>query len=309
MTDRSGGVVSFFLVFAVLCLVAAAGEETPVWSQTNQGNSVRDTLRLSLNDAIKLAMENNEDIRIAEAGLQRARGRKKEAFSAALPYIGLDAGYTRNILRPVIFFRDPISEEVLQIEIGEEHDYLMHISFSQVLFAFGRVGGAIKAADYFLKSSEATLEAANRSIKLETEIAYYEALLAAEVKEIAEQSLDAAQKHFDETKRKLRQQMASNFDSIRAEVQVKNREPEVIKADNAIRLTRLNLKRIIGVDRNTPVVLTDSLGFEPQTYSLEDAINEAYKMRADVRALRLNVSMAEKIYQVRKRSNFPMLEL
>jgi outer membrane protein TolC len=195
------------------------------------------------------------------------------------------------------------------IKIGADNDYLMNLSVNQVLFAFGRVGGAIKAADYYLQSSEEGLEATKKDVRLETEIAYYDALLAVEVRRIAIQSLERAQNHFDETERKLRQQMASRFDSIRAAVEVKNREPEVLNAENAIRLARLNLKRIAGIDRNTPVVLTDSLVYEPETYSLDDAIAEAYRIRSDIRSLRLNVAMTEKIYEVQKRGNFPSLSL
>ncbi|MEJ2720936.1 MAG: TolC family protein, partial [bacterium] len=89
----------------------------------------------------------------------------------------------------------------------------------------------------------------------------------------------------------------------------KNREPDVLNADNAIRLARLNLKRLVGIDRDTPISLTDSLGYEPEEYSLETAIEEAYKMRSDMRALRLNVAMTEKIYEVQRRGNFPSLSL
>jgi outer membrane protein len=311
MTGRAFGF--FVSLFAVMSLSAAAGlpiDLRPAWSQTTSNPTpTNDTIRLSLTEAIRRALETNEDVGIAAAQLDRAKGTKKEATSAALPHLGFNAGYTRNLLLPVIFFPDFDTGETMGIEIGADNDYLMNISVNQVLFAFGRVGGAIKAAEYYLEGSEAGLEATQKDIRLKTEIAYYDALLAVEVRRIAVQSLGRAQKHFDETERKLRQQMASRFDSIRAAVEVKNREPEVLNAENAIRLARLNLKRIVGIDRNTPVVLTDSLVYEPETYSLEDAIKEAYQIRSDIRGLRLNVAMTDKIYQVQKRGNFPSLSL
>ncbi len=309
MTRRMCNLLVTVLATVFFALLHPSQENSTAWSQTARQSPAVDTLRLSLQQAVQLALENNEDIGIARADLERAHGTKKEATAAALPHVGFRAGYTRNFLRPVIFFRDPSSDEVLQIEIGEENDYLINFSLDQVVFAFGRVGGAIKAADYYLKSNESNLEATRRNVKLETEIAYLNALLAVKVREIAIKSLDATQKHFEETKKKLRQNMASRFDSIRAEVEVKNREPAVLNAENAIRLARLNLKRVMSLDRNTPVILTDSLVFEPEDYSLEGAIEDAYKMRADIQALRLYVSMNEKIYQVTKRNNFPYLSL
>lgn len=309
MTRRMGRLLVLALAMTCLNLTSPFREHPTARSQSTQKPSTADTLRLSFEKAIRLALENNEDIKIAEADLGRARGTKKEATAAALPHLEFRAGYTRNLLRPVIFFRDPSTDEVLQIEIGEENDYLVNLSLDQVIYAFGRVGGAIKAADYYLQSNEANLESTKRDVTLETEIAYLDALLAVEVREIAVKSLEAAQRHLDETRKKYRQQMTSRFDSIRAEVEVKNREPEVLNAENAIRLARLHLKRVIGVDRDTPMVLTDSLVFEPEEYLLDEAIEEAYRMRADIQALRLHLSMNEKIYQVAKRNNFPYLSL
>ncbi|UCH82926.1 MAG: TolC family protein [Candidatus Latescibacterota bacterium] len=303
MTSRISGF--FVSLFVVMALSAASGSP----QKTAAPGSVNDTIRLSLEDAIRRALETNEDVGIAAAELDKAKGTKKEATSAALPHLDIFASYTRNPLLPVIFFPDFDTGEPTGIKIGADNDYLMTVSVNQVLFAFGRVGGAIKAADYYLKSSEEGLEAAKKDVRLEAEIAYYDALLAVEVRRIAIQSLARAKNQFEETEKKLRQQTASRFDSIRAAVEIKNREPEVLNAENAIRLARLNLKRIVGIDRNTPVILTDSLVYEPETYSLDDAIEEAYQIRSDIRALRLNVAMTEKIYTVQKRGNFPTLSL
>lgn len=246
---RSGAGPVPGIVFAAL--VCLALRPATVRAQAD-AQAVVDTLRLGMEDAVRLALENNEDVGIAKADLERARGRKKEATAAALPHLDFRGGYTRNILRPVIFFSDPTSNEVLQIEIGEDNDYRMDISLSQVLFAFGRVGQAIEAAEYYLKTNEAGLEATTKDVRLATETAYLEAVLANEVRTIAIQSLEAAQDQLEETKRKLDQRVASRFDSILAAVEVKNREPAVLSAENEIRLTRLNLKRVMG-DRKSVV--------------------------------------------------------
>jgi outer membrane protein TolC len=274
-----------------------------------QSPSPQDTLNLSLDRAIELALLHNEDIQIAAASLDKARGQKREAYAAALPHVDFYAGYTRNILRPVLFFSDPESGETIQIKIGEENDYLLNVSLNQVLFAFGRVGGAIEAADYYLKSAEQTVETTRRETILAVQEAYYGSVLAEEVLEISRLSLEQARKQFEETRIKVRQQVASRFDSIRAEVQVKNREPEVIQAENAVRIALMNLKRLAGIERDVPVVLTDGLQYRPAEHDVEAAIAEAYRTRPDISALQLQVAMAEKIHQVMKRNNFPYLSL
>jgi len=308
MTPRISGF--FVSLFVVMALSVASGQNPAASQETAATGAVNDTIRLSLEDAIRRALETNEDVGIAAAEFDKAKGTKKEATAAALPHFDIGASYTRNPLLPVIFFPDLENPDVTTAyKIGADNDYLLSFSVNQVLFAFGRVGGAIKAADYYLKSSEEGLEATKKDVRLETEIAYYDALLAVEVRRIAVQSLARAKNQFAETEKKLIQQTASRFDSIRAAVEVKNREPEVLNAENTIRLARLNLKRLVGIDRNTPVILTDSLAYEPETYSLDEAIEEAYQIRSDIRALRLNVAMTEKIYHVQKKGNYPTLSL
>ena len=295
------------LLFAGSVICACTLPAVVAGAQTAFNTSPGDTLRLSLDRAIELALINNEDIHIAASNLDRARGQKREAFASALPHLDFYAGYTRNILRPVLFFSDPESGETIQINIGEENDYTMSLSMRQVLFAFGRVGGAIKAAEYFVAGAEQSVEATRRSTVLNVQVAYYRSVLAKEVLNISRLSLQQAQKHFDETRKKMRMQVASRFDSIRAEVQVKNREPEVMQAENAVRIALMDLKRLAGIDRNIPIVPTDELRLEPANYSVEQAITEAYQTRPDLSALQLQVSMADKIHHVMKRNNYPYL--
>ncbi|NIM20200.1 MAG: TolC family protein [Candidatus Latescibacteria bacterium] len=299
-------------VTIIVGVLAVCAPFVPAWGVSEQPQpepSTGDTLFLSLDEAVELALEKNEDIQIALSSLDKARGRKREAYAAALPHFDFYAAYTRNLLRPVLFFSDPDTDETIQIEIGEENDFLLNISLNQVLYAFGRVGGAIKAAEFFVKSSEAGVEATKQQTVLAVQEAYYSAVLAEDVLRISRQSLEQARKHFAETRKKLRQQLASRFDSIRAEVEVKNREPDVIQAENAIRLARLDLKRLIGIDRSVPLALTDELRYELAAHSVEEAIKEAYEKRPDISSLRLQVSMADKIHQVMKRNNFPYLSL
>jgi len=271
--------------------------------------AVADTLELSVDQAVAMALERNEDVKLALAEYDKARGRKQEAYAGALPNITFQGGYTRNIQRPVIFFPNPDTDETMKIEIGEKNDFLATLSLVQPLYAFGRIGGAIRIADYYLKSSRKQVADARQRVALEVEEAYYGVLLAREAARISRQALDQARAHREETLKKFRQNVASPFDTLRAYVEVKNREPQVVEAENAYRIALLNLKRVVGIARERPIRLTDELSYRAENFSLERALEEALSARPDVAALRLRVAMAEKVYQVRKRGNFPFLSL
>lgn len=272
-------------------------------------SSPNDTLLLSVRQAVAMALERNEDVKLALSKFDKAKGKKKEAYAGALPSLNFLGAYTRNIQRPVIFFPNPDTDETMKIEIGEKNDFLATLSFLQPLYAFGRIGGAIRIADYYMKSSEREVADARQRVALEVEEAYYRTLLAREAAEISRQALEQALARRRETLKKFGQNVASPFDTLRAYVEVKNREPQVVEAENASRIALLNLKRVVGISREQPVFLTDELVYRPQRFDLDEALGEALSARPDLAAMRLQLAMAEKVYQVRKRGNFPFLSL
>jgi outer membrane protein TolC len=72
-------------VIMILGLAAAL----PVAAGAQQGR------QLSLDEALRLAESQSEGIRIAQAGVLRARGQQMQARSGYLPQVGLSAAYTR----------------------------------------------------------------------------------------------------------------------------------------------------------------------------------------------------------------------
>ena len=52
-------------------------------------------LRLTLEDAIRRALQSGNDVKIAEAGVRQAEGQVTQAWSTALPEIRASVTYTR----------------------------------------------------------------------------------------------------------------------------------------------------------------------------------------------------------------------
>jgi outer membrane protein TolC len=92
-------------------------------------------------------------------------------------------------------------------------------------------------------------------------------------------------------------------------VEVKNREPGVIEAENNLALSTEDLKRVVGLDRDAEPVLTDSLEYQPIAIGEDDAIGEAAAHRPELLSLMLNVQGRKKILAIEKAGMFPMLGL
>lgn len=68
--------------------------------------SAQDSIPLNLEVAVRMAIENNTEVAIANYSVETAEYAKKEAFGSVLPKFYLGANYFRNIDRPVIFLPD-----------------------------------------------------------------------------------------------------------------------------------------------------------------------------------------------------------
>ncbi|GAO30904.1 outer membrane efflux protein [Geofilum rubicundum JCM 15548] len=67
-----------------------------------------DTLELTLNKAIELALTDNPTIHMANKEIERVDYAKKEAWSSLFPAISADGSYTRNMKLQVLFLPDGV---------------------------------------------------------------------------------------------------------------------------------------------------------------------------------------------------------
>jgi len=81
-----------------------------------------DTLRLTVEQALEIALNENLNIKIAGAELERVDYLKQENWYALLPSVGASGQYSNNIMKPV-FFSDFFPGG--KMEVGSTHSYTL----------------------------------------------------------------------------------------------------------------------------------------------------------------------------------------
>ncbi|UCE17367.1 MAG: TolC family protein [Gemmatimonadota bacterium] len=264
-------------------------------------------LRLSLSDAVSLAIRHNETLLIALEDEKRASGVVKEAWAGALPNVAFQGTYQGNLKKPAFFAPEEFGGG--KFEIGEDIEVLGNLRIDQVLYAFGRVGNAVQYANIFKEMAAMGVGNARSEVTFSAKEAYFRVLLMQHVVDIQRQFLNQARSHLADIEVKFSQGTTSRFTLLRAQVEVKNREPEVISAENDLTLALQDLKRVLGLDDTAECVLTDSLGYVPYDIREEVAINEALSHRPEIRTLELNVEGRKKILAIEKAGRLPLLGL
>lgn len=283
-------------VLAGLAVAALAGTAIQAGART-----------LSLAEAVALARARNETILIARADERRAAGAVREAYAGAMPSLSLQGTYQRNFQLPAFFAPEEFGGG--KVEMGSDLELNAGLRLDQVLYAFGRVGNAVAYAKTYKQVAGLGVETACGQVVFAAQEAYARALLMESLARIRGQSLKQARSHLREIEQKFEQGAASRFDLRRAQVEAKNREPELIRAENALELARQDLKRVLGLENGEPLELSDSLGYEPATVELESAIAEAFRRRPELRILEAQVAGSEKLLAIYRANDLPVLGL
>jgi len=255
-----------------------------------------------------MALQKNETLLMAREDEKRASAVVKEAYAGALPSVVLQGTYQGNFKKPVFFVPEDFIEGG-KLEIGEDIEMAGQLRLEQVLYAFGRVGNAVQYAKLYKDIASTAVGNARSTVAFSAKEAYYRVLLLEKVAEIRRQSIEQARLHLTDVEAKFSQGVTSRFSLLRAQVEVKNREPEVIRAENDLALAVQDLKRVLGLSGEADPILTDSLSFVYLQASEETAIVEALINRPEIRILEYSVKGRNKILAIEKAGNLPILGL
>lgn len=288
------GLARFLVVFAFAAAIIpgqAGASEAP---------------ELSLDDAVALAQQRNETLLMALEDQRRAGAAVKEAYSGVLPNVELGATYQVNFTKPAFFAPEEFGGQ--KVEIGSDYEATGHVRLDQVLYAFGRVGNAVEFAKIYKQIAALGVGNARSEVVFAAKEAYYRVLLVKEVVGIRRQSLEQARSHHADVEEKFSQGTASRFELLRAQVEAKNREPELIGSENDLSLAVQDLKRLLGMEGDPDPVLTDTLAYVPFSIREEEAIAEAFSNRPEIVSLELNVEGRKKILSIEKAGRLPSLD-
>ncbi len=289
------------LGLTVACAALVAAFPSPARAQ-----QPAEAARLSVHDAVSLALAHNDQIRVASATVDQTEGAVITAEADALPKLDFSYNYARNIQRPVIFFNQ--GGQLQQISIGAANDNTFGLTLRQTLFDAG-LSYTTRAARYTHQYAAQSLEAARNQVALQAKVAYYQVLLDSALVTVQQKALDEAQRRFEQVRQKAVAGLASEYDSLTAVVAVQNLRPPLIQARSALKQDRDQLKRTLGVELSAPIVLTDSLSFEPFRRPDSAAVARAIDHRPDLEAQRRMVQLRQAAAGVERTKGWPTLSL
>lgn len=256
---------------------------------------------LTLDDALRLALEQNRDILKAREYRNLVLGRYVEERSAAFPRLTLagSAGRSRDYSSRALTGVDPLRYENAAADAN----------VAWTVFAWGQLGAALRAAREGMADAEDQLALQRQTVVREVTAAFHDCLLARELSGIARDNLDRRQRHFEEATRKFNAGVATEYDVLAAGVAVDNARPEMIRSDNFVRMTRERLRFLLAGD-TTGSEISGSLVaplIPPPTY--EEALATALAERRELAGMRHQLNIQRELIAIANAGDKPRVEL
>ena len=267
--------------------------------------SAQAQLRLSLDECIRIALNENPTIRVQEMEITRVDYSHKEALGQLLPTINLAGQYQRNLSLQTMYMDTEAG--TMAIKMGSDNTHAAGFQ-AQIPLVVPQLWKSIKLSENQILQNVEKARANKLSLVNQVEKAYYALLLAQDSKRV----IATAKLNADIFQKKFELGAASEYDVLRANVAVTNLEPAIMEAENSITALLLQLKVLMGMDVRTEIAPSQQLNdfrgeMYARTMSNTLGADTTLANNTSLKALDLQTDYLKKALEVQKMAWYPTL--
>ena len=257
-----------------------------------QSAQAQDTLRITLQDAVRIALSDNPTIKVAGQEILLKKEARREAYAGLFPEASLVGSYSRAIKKQSFAMMGEV------IEVGTDNTYSGGLSVSLPVFAPALYKSiSLTSTDVNLaveKSRASRLDMVNQVTK-----AFFQLLLAQDSYEVLLKSYKQSEDNYNVVKAKYEQGTVSEYDKISADVQMRSLKPTVVSARNGVNLANLQLKVLMGMESDVKVAVEGNLkDYEMSMFTRQamprpdNLINNSTLKQLELNALQLKQTLS-----------------
>ncbi|MBP1670987.1 MAG: Outer Membrane Efflux Protein [Bacteroidetes bacterium] len=263
-----------------------------------------DTLKITIGDALEIALNENLNIKMANSELQRVDYLKQENWNALLPAVNASAQYTNNIMKPV-FFSDFFPGG--KMEVGSTNSYSITGTLQVPVFSMALYKN-IQLSEIEIKSALESARTTKLDLIQQVKNSFYGVVMLEKSIEVLEQSFKNARESADNIKKMYEQGMASEYDKIRSDVAARNISPSLTQARNGLELAKMQLKVLMSVNINQPIeIVGDFDGYNNQiaNYNWNGELN--VDENSTLKTMDIQLEKLNKTYELVRSQRLPVL--
>jgi outer membrane protein TolC len=280
----------------------------PFSGSVPEGKATGTVLPLSFRDAIDRGLRNNLGVLLQGDNTLAIRGERWKQLSALLPNISASATQSaEQIDLAALGFRIPNSG--IPNVIGPIGVFQSGVFLNQSVFDFHAIEN-YRGARENERASQFTLKNARETVVLAVGNAYLVTLAGASRVETATAQVQTAQALYDKAVDQQNAGVSPSIDTLRAHVELQNRQQQLIVARNDYAKQKLALARVIGLPPGQEFTLTTEAPYQPlATSGIEEDLRRAYLSRPDYLAAVQQLRAAEAMRRAATAEHYPTVSM
>ena len=288
--------------------------------------------KIELDDAIKIALQNNREIEIAKMDVKKAEAAVSEAFGYALPSVDVSGGFSHFIEKPMMAFPDfeamlnnstygvlfdegiipedqskfmPMGSKLQTF--ARSNNFQAEAQVTQILFNSAVFTG-IGASGIYLDLAKENLKRTIAKTVLSIKKAYYGVLLTRDLYGIAQSRFINASDHLNNIKAMRAQGLVSEFAELQVEVQVENIRPILMQLENANIDATNGLKILLNFPQETELIVLGKMEYIEDEIPTEfNLISEAKKSNLTLNTLKIKNKLDDEFTAINRGGYWPTL--
>lgn len=287
---------------------AAPAQNQSPYTGSVPGKLEAGVAQISLQDAINRGLKTNLGLLLSSQDVQSARGERWKQLSALLPNV-TTSSYVDGSQVDLAEFGFSFNFPGVKIPtvVGPFGYYDSRVYATQSILDLKALNKT-RSASQDVKAAQYSAKDARDLVVLAVGYNYLQAIADISRIESVNAQVNTAQALYKQAADQVQAGTSPAIDGLRAQVELKTRQQELIQAKNALAIQKLALARVIGLAAGQQYELIDKSPYEPfAAMKLEDALQVAYDSRSDFQAASATVRSGEYSVKAAKAGYLPTI--
>lgn len=265
----------FLAAFAVLAATALAAQEP----------SRPQTVTLTLDEAIEIALNDNPTIQIADMEIERQDYVRKETVGNLIPSLSASGQYSYAAIKQKVS-RDGLS-------FGADNTVTIGANLNVPLFV-PAVYASLKLNDAQIASAIEAARSSRINMVNEVRKSYYNMLMLDESLRVLRESEKLMQETVDNTRMLFEAELGSEYDYLTAQSNLSAIQPNIIQAEGSVEVAEMYMKMLLSLPQEVDIVLDGNLDYySAEIMNGDGSYSTDISGNSDLRSLDIQAKMLE----------------
>ncbi len=267
---------------------------------TNAQATIDAELKITLEQAIDMALSDNPTIKVAELEVERFDYVRKATMGALLPSLSATGNFNRTLINQAM-------AEGFEIG-GSQYNSITATANAALPLFIPTVYRTLKMNRVEAESAIEDARATKIDLVAAVKISFYNVMLAERTLEVLEASAKTTKQSVDDTKVMFDNGLSSEYDLLTAQVQYSNLQPTIMQTRTAILVAKEVLKMYLSIPQSVKIgVEGDFEQMQAQVIAESNALSRDLSKNSTMRSLAISEDLLEASLKVQNSVRLPTL--